>query len=90
MMEDQQMDKLEKKRLYKQNYQRLYYQKKRADPAFLEKRKETAKAHYKYSRKTIDCADCGVRHPPDCSTCLLVAKARTSLHSEPPVSSQND
>jgi hypothetical protein len=68
--------KAERRRQYKLNYQREYYSKRKANPDFMDKRRETTKKHYNYQRKTIDCSHCRLRHKPDSDKCLLIVNAK--------------
>jgi hypothetical protein len=70
------------KEQYKKQYSRDYYAKRRADPGFLEKKREYAKKHYKYARKTIDCPTCKLRHAPDSQTCILVREQTAIKRAE--------
>jgi hypothetical protein len=74
-MDDKEFDLKEKKAEYKRNYQRNYYQKKKQDPAYLEKIREKQKENYSYTRQTIDCRACGIRHRPESLLCVLVKDA---------------
>jgi hypothetical protein len=76
---NQQLTPEQKKELSNQrrkNYQRDYYAKMKRSQDFVEKRRETAKKHYSYSRKTIDCPTCMLRHLPESDKCLLLEQAR--------------
>ena len=69
-------ERAQRRKEYKLNYQREYYAKRKANPNFMDKRRETTKKHYSYQRKTIDCSHCRLRHKPDSEMCLLLVNAK--------------
>jgi len=73
------MEQQDKRKEYKKNYQKIYYQRKKGDPEFLQKRRDISKENYKYTRKTLDCETCGIRHRADADTCLLVRDQQKNI-----------
>jgi len=61
---------------YKRQYQRRYYTEHKDGDDFKHARRLRSRRAYKYARKTIDCATCGVRHRADNQNCLLLREAR--------------
>lgn len=67
---------------YKKNYCREYYAKKKQDPDFMEKRRQTTRRNYNYARKTIDCPHCQLRHRPDSESCVFLKAQRLAVQSQ--------
>jgi hypothetical protein len=64
---------------YKRNYQKRYYAKMKTSTEFMDKRRETTKNGYKYTRKTIDCQHCKLRHKPNSQNCLLLKQQQVNI-----------
>ena len=67
---------------YKKNYCREYYAKKKQDPDFMEKRRQTTRRNYNYARRTIDCPHCQLRHRPDNESCVFLKAQRMAIQSQ--------
>jgi len=65
-----------KRKEYIKQYQRNYYTNRKNEPDFKEQRRIRSKDAYAYTRRTIDCTTCGIRHRSDSQNCLLIQKSK--------------
>ena len=87
---EEQKQKLGRRQEYKRNYQKRYYAKMRESDAFMEKRRENTKDRYAYTRKTIDCPHCKLRHRPDSEHCLLLKQQRINSQAKDIINACNE
>jgi hypothetical protein len=63
----------------KKAYMRDYYIRHKDDPEYVARKKEISKRNYHYTRKTIDCPRCQMRHRPDFPDCLVLKEGQKAM-----------